>query len=89
MKMNNNEIADLLWQTLYAAGIAVEVKPGMTVYSLAAWGVETNELHHLELDGENVWACDNYGDFIDTVDNVFVSKDAAEKEWNRRNGVNL
>lgn len=90
MKMNNNEIADLLWQTLYTAGIiAAEVRPGTTVYSLAAWGVVASELNHLELYGENVWACDNYGDFIDAVENIFISKDAAEKEWNRRNSANL
>ena len=49
MKVNNNELSDLLWQTLYAAGIAVEVKPEMTVYSITAWGVESHKLHHLEL----------------------------------------
>lgn len=84
MKVNNNELSDLLWQTLYAAGIAVEVKPEMTVYSITAWGVESHKLHHLELGGDSVWAYDDYGEPIDAIEDIYVSKEAAEKEWTRR-----
>ena len=77
-KINNCDLANSLWDTLHKAGVPIFIKPGATVYSKAAWGICSSKIDHFELTTENVYACDEYGDIIDTIDNLFATEEEAQ-----------
>ena len=77
-KLIEHGFANLLWDTLYKAGVPAAIKPGATVYSRTSWGIRSSKINHFELTAENIYACDEYGDIIGSIDELFTTEEEAQ-----------